>query len=95
MAVQLKVLRLQISKSKEYVDSKFSTISGHIQYIKQHSSTEISRLSATLGDLLAKLVLGTLDSTSPAFPVRSEVVQPVDGVTRTERRMCTLFSVTS
>jgi hypothetical protein len=47
------------------VDSKFSRISGEIQDIKQHSSAEISKLSATLGDLQAKLVTGTSD-TSPS-----------------------------
>jgi hypothetical protein len=66
------------------VDSKFSTVSGEIQDIKQHSATEISRLSATSGDLEVKLVTGTSDSTSPAVPVRvdvrSEVVQQVDSV---------------
>jgi hypothetical protein len=81
-------LSQQISKSKEYVDSKFSTVSGEIQQdIKQHSSAEISRLSATLGHLQAKLVTGTSDSTSPAIPVRvdvrSEVVQQVDSVSNT------------
>ena len=72
----------QMSKSKEYVDSKCSTISGEIQDFKQHSSAEISRLSAKVGDLQAKLVTGPSDSISPAVPVRvdvrSEVVQQVD-----------------
>jgi len=64
------------------VDSKCSTISGEIQDLKQHSSAEISRLSATVGNLQAKLVTGTSDSISPAVPVRvdvrSVVVQQVD-----------------
>jgi len=43
-------LKREISKSKESVDSKFSTVSWEIQDIKQHSSAEISSLSATLGE---------------------------------------------
>ena len=69
------------------MDSKFSIISGEIQDIKQYSSAEISRLSAALGDLQAKLVTGTSDSISAAVPVRadvrSEVVQQVDNVINT------------
>ena len=69
------------------MDSKLTTISGEIQDIKQHSSAEISRLSATLADLQAKLVTGTSDSISSAVPVRvdirSEAVQQVDSVTHT------------
>ena len=55
--------------------------------IKQHSAAEISRLSATLGDLQAKLVTGTSHRTSSAVPVRidvrSEAVQQVDSVINT------------
>jgi hypothetical protein len=47
VGVIIESLSQQISKSKEYVDSKFSTISGEIQDIKQHSSADIPRLSAT------------------------------------------------
>jgi hypothetical protein len=87
VGVTIDNLNHQISKSKEYVDSNFSTISEEILDIKQHSSAEISRLNATLGDLQAKLVTGTSDSTSPAVPVkvdvRSEAVQQVDSVTNT------------
>jgi len=87
MGVTVENLNRQISKSKEYVDSKFSTISGDIQDIKQHSSAEISMLGATLAVLQAKLMTGTSDSTSPAVPirvdVRSEVVQQVGGITNT------------
>ena len=83
-----------ISKSKEYtgnkfkcVDSKFSTISGEIQDIGQHSSAEISLLGTTLAELQTELITGTSNSTSPAVPirvdVRPEVVQQVDGVTNT------------
>jgi len=83
--VTIENLSHEISKTKEYVDSKFSTDSGEIQDIKQHNAAEISRLSATLGDLQSKLVTGTSDRTSPAVPVRvdvrSEVVQQVDSVT--------------
>jgi ElaB/YqjD/DUF883 family membrane-anchored ribosome-binding protein len=64
MGVTAKNLNREISKSKECVDSKFSTSSGEIQEIKQHISAEISRLSATLADLQTKLVTGTSDSTS-------------------------------
>jgi len=82
VGVTIDNLRQQISKSKEYVVRKCSTISGEIQDFKQHSSAQISRLSATVGDLQAKLVTGTSDSVSPAVPVRvdvrSEVVQQVD-----------------
>ena len=63
----------QTSKSKEYADSKFSTVSEEIQDIIQHSAGEISRFSAKLGDLQTKLVTGTSDSTSPAVPVRNDV----------------------
>jgi len=82
VGVTIDNLSQQTSKSKEYVDSKCSTISGEIQDFKQHSSAEISRLSAKVGDLQAKLVTGPSDSISPAVPVRvdvrSEVVQQVD-----------------
>ena len=47
MGVTVEILKREISKSKEYVNSKFSTVSGEIQEIKQHSATEISRLSTT------------------------------------------------
>jgi hypothetical protein len=47
----------EVSKSKEYTDSKFSTVSRDIQDIKQHSTAEISKLSSTLGVLQAKLTL--------------------------------------
>jgi len=63
MGVTVENLNREISKSKEYVDSKFSTVSGEIKDIKQYSATEIPRLSATLGDLQAKLVSGTSDHT--------------------------------
>jgi hypothetical protein len=66
---------------------KFSTVSGEIQDTKQHSAAEVSRLSATLGELQAKLVTGTSDRTSPAVTdrvdVRSEAVQQVDRVINT------------
>jgi hypothetical protein len=77
MGVTIENLSYEISKSKDYVDSKFSTVSGEIQDIKQHSAAEISRLSVTLRDLQSKLVTGTSDRTSPAVrvDVRSEVVQ--------------------
>jgi len=82
VGVTIDNLSQQISKSKEYVDSKCSTILGEIRVFKQHSSAEISRLSATVGDLQAKIVTGTSDNISPAVPVRvdvrSEVVQQVD-----------------
>jgi hypothetical protein len=87
VGVTIENLSNEISKSKEYSDSKFSIVSGEIQDIKQHSAAEISRLRATLGDLQAKLVTGTLDRLSPAVPVRfdirSEAVQQVDSVINT------------
>jgi len=73
MQIIIENLNREISKSKEYVDNKFSTVSWEIQDIKQHSSSKISRLSAKLGDLQTKLVTGTSDSTSPAVPVRNDV----------------------
>jgi len=97
MGVTVENLNREISKSKEYVDNKFSTISGEIQEIKQRSSAEISRLSATLADFQTKLVTGTSDSISPAVPVRvdirSEAVQQVDGVTNTAGSNNALSSV--
>ena len=87
MGVTIENLSYEISKSKEYVNSKFSTVSGEIQDIKQHSAAEISRLSATLGDLQSKLVTGTSDRTSLAVTgrvdVRSEAVQQVDSAINT------------
>jgi polyhydroxyalkanoate synthesis regulator phasin len=87
----------EIGISKEYTDSKFSTVSGEIQDIKQHCAGEISRLIATLGDLQAKLVTGTSDRTSPAVPVRvdvrSEAVQQVDSVINTAGSNSALPSV--
>jgi hypothetical protein len=87
VGVTIEYLSHEISKFKEYADSKFSTVSGEIQDIKQHSAAEISRLSATLGDLQAKLVTATSDHTPPAVPgridVRSEAVQQVDSVINT------------
>jgi len=59
VGVTIDNLSQQISKSKKYVESKFSTMSGEIQDFKRHSSDEISRLCATVGDLQAKLVTGT------------------------------------
>jgi len=53
MGVTVENLNRETSKSKGYVDSKFSTISGEIEDIKQHSSAEISRLGATLAELQA------------------------------------------
>jgi chromosome segregation ATPase len=70
MGVTIENLSYEISKSKEYVDSKFSRVSGDIQDIKQDSAAEISRLSATLGDLQSKLVTGTSDCTSSAVTDR-------------------------
>jgi hypothetical protein len=49
------------SKSKAHVDSKFRTVSGEVQDVRQHSAAEISRLSITLGDLQAKLVTRKAD----------------------------------
>ena len=87
MGVTIENLSHEISKSKEYVDSKFSTVSKEIQDIKQHSAAEISKLSATLGDLQAKPDAGTSDHPSPAVPVtvdvRSEAVQQVERVINT------------
>ena len=89
MGVTIDNLSQQISKSKEHVDSKCGTISGEIQDFKQHSSAEISRLSATVGDLQAKIVTGTSDNTSPAVPIsadlRSETVLQLDSVINTAR----------
>ena len=51
MGVTIDSLSQEINKSKKYADSKFSTVLGEIQDIKQHSLAEISRLSATFGDL--------------------------------------------
>jgi len=48
MGVTVENLNWKISKSREYVDGKFSTVSGEIQDIRQHSAAEISRVSATL-----------------------------------------------
>jgi len=67
VGVTIENLSHKISKSKAYVDSNFSIVSGEIQDIKQHNAAEISRLSATLGDLQYKLVTGTSDRTSPLF----------------------------
>ena len=82
VGVTIENLSHEIIISKEYAGSRFNGVSGEIQDIKQHSETEISRLSATLGDFQAKLVKGITDSISPAFPVRvgvrSEAVQQVD-----------------
>jgi hypothetical protein len=87
IGIKIENLSHEISKYKEYADSKINRVSGEIQDIKQHSATEISRLSATLGDLQAKLVTETSDRTSPAFPVRGDVrsvaVQQVDSVINT------------
>ena len=41
MGVTIENLSHKIRKSKEYVDSKFSRVSGEIQGIKQHSAAEI------------------------------------------------------
>jgi hypothetical protein len=87
VGVTIEKLSHDISKSKEYVANKFKTVSGKIQDIKQHSAAEIPRLSATVGDLQAKVVTGISDRTSPTVPVRadvrSEAVQQVDNVINT------------
>jgi transcription elongation factor len=44
-------LSQEISKSKEYTDSKFNTVSRDIQDIKQHSTAEIPKLSLRVGAL--------------------------------------------
>jgi uncharacterized phage infection (PIP) family protein YhgE len=64
-------LSQEISKSKACVDSKFRTVSGEVQDVRQHSGAEISRLSVTLGDLQAKLETGKADLSSPAVPVNA------------------------
>jgi len=87
--VTIENLSHEISKTKEYVDSKFSTDSGEIQDIKQHNAAEISRLSATLVDLQSKLVTGTSEHIHLAIPVsadvRSETVQQEGNVMNIER----------
>jgi hypothetical protein len=87
--VTIDSLSQEINKSKEYADSKFSKFVREIQNIKQHSAAEISKLSATLGDLQVKLVTGKSDNTSPAVPVsadvRSEAMLQVDSVLNAAR----------
>ena len=43
MAVAIDSLNQEISKSKDYVNSKFSILSGEVQDIKQHNAAEISQ----------------------------------------------------
>jgi hypothetical protein len=87
MGVTIDHLSQEISKSKEYTDSKFSTVLRDIQDIKQHSTAEISKLSLTVGALQSKLMSRSPDHTSPAVPasddVRSETVLQVDSATNT------------
>jgi hypothetical protein len=87
VGVTIDHLSHKISKSKEYNDSTSSTMSGEIQDIKQHGAADVTRLSATLGDLQAKAVRGTSEHTSPAVPRRAggrlELAQQVGTVINT------------
>jgi hypothetical protein len=82
MGVTIDNFSQELSNSKEYADTKFSTVSRDIQ----HSAAEISRLSATLGYLQAKVMSGSTNHTS-AVParddVRSEAVQQVYNIINT------------
>jgi hypothetical protein len=69
IGVTIDNLSQEISKSKAHVDSKFRTVSGEVQDVRQHSAYEISRLSVTLGDLQAKLVKRKAEHSSPAVSV--------------------------
>jgi ABC-type transporter Mla subunit MlaD len=44
IGVTIDNLSQEITKSKAHVDSKFRTVSGEVQDVRQHSATEISRL---------------------------------------------------
>jgi hypothetical protein len=56
VGVTIDNLRQEVSKSIEYTDSKFSTVSRDIQDIKRLSTAEISKLSSTSGVLQVKLI---------------------------------------
>jgi hypothetical protein len=77
MGLTIHKLSQEISKSKEYADSKLSTVSRDIQ----HDVAEITRLSSTVGALQVKLMSRSPDHTSPAVTasddVRSQTVQQV------------------
>jgi len=71
IGVTIDNLSQDISKSKAHVYSKFRTVSGEVQDVRQHSACEISRLSVTLGDVQAKLVTRKADHSSPAVSVNA------------------------
>jgi predicted component of type VI protein secretion system len=71
IGVTIDILCQDITKSKAHVNSKFRSVSGEVQDIRQHSAAETSRLSVTLGDLQAKLLTGKADHSSPAVPVNA------------------------
>ena len=55
MGVTTDNLSQEFSKSNENADSKFSSVSGEIQDVTQHIAADITRFSATLGELKAKI----------------------------------------
>jgi uncharacterized protein with beta-barrel porin domain len=87
MGVTIDNLSQEISKSKEYTNNKFSTVSRDVLDFKQHSAAEISKLSSRVEVLQANLMSRSPHHTSLAVPpsddVRSEAVLHIDSATNT------------
>jgi hypothetical protein len=67
MGLTINKLSQEISKSKEYADSKFGTISRDIQ----HRAAEVT--SSTVGALQAELMSRSPDRTLPGVPASDDV----------------------